>query len=157
MENNKKLTLAEARKINNSYSKVKKIDVMNGEYHLNIRSRISYEDIEKIIDEAGKFIQDKEVIEEIGDAPMIKYLTCFTIKNQTDLFDNLEGIKDNMDLLEVFRILLNTGVINDCLNNIKREDLQTLYDRFNEIMKVAKQIGEAQKIAGDITGSNENK
>lgn len=157
MENNKKLTIAEARKVNNSYSKVKQIDVMNGEYHLNIRNRISHEDIEKIIDEAGEFIQDKEVIKEIGDAPMIKYLTCFTIKNQTDLFDNLEGIKDNMDLLEVFRILLNTGVINDCLNNIKREDLQTLYDRFNEIMKVAKQIGEVQKIAGDITNSNENK
>lgn len=156
MENNKKLTLADARKVNNAYTKTKKIDVMNGEYHLNIRSRISYEDIEKIIDDAGKFIQDKEVIAEIGNEPMLKYLTCFTIKHQTDLFDNLEGIKDNMDLLDVFRILLNTGVINDCLNNIKKEDLQTLYDRFNEIMKVARQIGEAQKIAGDIIPKNEN-
>lgn len=143
---NKKLNLEELIKIDKQLDEIKEIKVMDGKYVLNVRPNISFDDIQKTIEMVGEFLKDKEAKKIIGEEPVIKYITCFIVKNQTDLFDNLKGINSNKELLSVFNILIKTGCVNDVLNSLEKEGLVKLYNSFNEILDVAKQIEKVDNI-----------
>lgn len=143
---NKKLNLEELIKVDKQLDMVKEINVMDGKYILNVRPNISFDDIQKIIEMVGEFLKDKEIKEIIGDEPVIKYITCFVVKNQTDLFENLKGINTNKELLNVFNILVKTGCVNDVLNSLEKECLIKLYNSFDEILNAANQIKKVDNI-----------
>lgn len=153
MENKKreKLTLNKLVEDNKKYEIVKTLTVLN-EYTVNLRPYISSSHMEQIFIEFGSWIADKNVLSLIGDKSAIKYLMCFVVKSQTDLFTQV-SYKNNIELYNIFQILLDSLVLDEIISAIDRVSLGVVYARYSNIVKIASKISKVDT----IIKKNENK
>lgn len=141
MDKKTKLTLDLLKKDNERYQETKKITVLD-DYYINVRPGVSNRDVSSIFKEFSSWVEDKNVLKLIGDdEQIIKYFMCFIIKNQTDLFENIECNKhNNVELYNVFQILLDSHAVDDVMSSINKQDLALLYTKFNDVVKVSEKI-----------------
>ena len=136
----KKLNTDVLKEKNEKYKESKEVVVLE-EYYVNLRPNISNKDTAKIFTDFGAFMQDKVVLSAIpDDENIINYFICCIVKNQTDLFDNIEYDKTNIGLYRVFRVLLDSRAIDEILSYIDKKDLILLYSKYNDVIKVGMQV-----------------
>lgn len=149
-ESKKKLNIAQIIARNADFNKEETITVL-GEYVLNIIPKISASQMDKIFDEFGIFVQDEKVQKLMGNVPAIKYLMCFVIKNQTDLFEQMDMTKfTNEELFNVMQAILMSYALEDIVNHFDKESMKMLIVRYNDIIKVASKIANIKNIEQQV-------
>lgn len=161
-----KLTIKQLQENNKKYELIKKITVLDS-YFLNVKPYVSVDNMNRIISEFGFWIQDKKIQEiliekdraEENEAfknkQLIKYFICFVIKVQTDLFESMEFKGTNLELLDIFDILLNCNAVDEIMIVIDKKDTTSLLEKFNSIINISKKVDEISKIKE--SSKNENK
>ena len=142
IKNLKKMTLLDVLDEGKKYSpeNVIKAKIL-GKYELNIHPNISSSNMDKIFEDFGIWIQDKEIQELLGDKPVSRYLMGFIIVYQTDLL-TMDEYKEHTSIMlyNLFNMLEDIYAIDEIINYINDESINKLLVRINEIVKVAKKI-----------------
>ncbi len=144
MGKKEKLTTEILKEQDKKYSEVKQITVLN-DYYVNLRPNVSNKDVSNIFLEFGNLIQDKVVQHAMpDDENIVKYFMCCIVKNQTDLFENIEYERNNIGLYRVFRILLDSHAIDEIISYIDKKDLMLLYSKYNSVIEVGIKISKVE-------------
>lgn len=139
-----KLTLHKLIEDNKKFEIVKEIKVLD-DYVVNVRPYISSSHMEKIFIDFSNWIGDKNVLELIGDKPAIKYLMCFVVKSQTDLFTQV-SYNNNIELYNIFQILLDSLALDEIISSIDKVSLGVIYARYSNIVKIAEKVSKIDRI-----------
>lgn len=144
-KNKKKLTIENLIEDNKKYKVTKQINVLD-EYVLNIRPYMSAVDISNILKEFGEWIGDKNVQKLVGTTPVVTFLMCFIVKNQTDLFAYFTDNKSNIDLFNIFTVIINSWCLDEIISSIDKESLSLLYVKYDEIIKISDKLYDIERI-----------
>lgn len=139
MDKQKKLTIESLEKEQKKYNTIKKVELSNGDF-LNIRPYLNKEDINNIISTYSSFLLDKDVKNNVKSNELLLFLQCFIILNNSDLLEN-SNIKTNVDKLK-YCTLLTTNIVlfDEIMNSFDNLSLDLILKKFNEIIKIARNL-----------------
>lgn len=147
-KNKKSLTLMDVIEKSNVYtgsSNTKEITVLE-DYTLKIHPLISANNMKNIFSDFGNWIQDKNVQQLLGDKPIGQYVMCFVVKHQTELFEQIGYEHTNVDLYNIFNILMNSYALEEIISHIDKKSIEMVLLRLNDVLKVAEQVAKVNDI-----------